>query len=474
MALTKFPPKSANEPGDENLAPSAPAPLTTDIEALNLHHAFVMNGGKAMVMNFCTDPSLGQTVTFSNQSDFKARYATRNTFVFYDDGSSRMVQLADQWWNSSKRREYAGLTFMPGKPQEIVSADIAGKPYYNLFRGWPVAPKAGDCSLFWQHLREIICAGDEKRYTYVRRWMAHAIQKPEEMPETAIVLRGGQGAGKGTLVNIYGRLFGSHFKPVTQMDHLLGKFNAHMHEGILIFGDEVTWGSNKQSEGVLKGMISEAHMMIEKKGLDTIRCSNFRRYFFSSNDSWPVSLGNRDRRFLVLDVADSHRADTTYFGALHAQMAVGGLQALMYDLLIEDLNGFDVRTKPETGAAEAELFIRSLTSVDSFWYEYLYEADETTWPKSVSRPEFYRQYCAQAPKGKSVESPSMFGKGLHKMCDGIVNSAPRKSKSTFEMDVGTPSVKTSERDQRWVFPELEKARTSFEKYSGMGQALWAS
>lgn len=104
-----------------------------------------------------------------------------------------------------------------------------------------MAPVAGDCSLFWAHLKDIICAGDEARYTYVRRWLAHAIQKPAEMSETALVLRGGQGAGKGTQVNIYGQLFGIHFQAISQMKQLLGKFNAHMQEAILVFGDEVTW-----------------------------------------------------------------------------------------------------------------------------------------------------------------------------------------------------------------------------------------
>ena len=187
---------------DDDLdATQAPDPLLTDIEALNRRHAFVMNGGKAMVMNFGRNQKQGETLTFSNQTDFKARYANRSTLVLSEYGT-RLAPLADQWWVHPKRRAYAGLVFLPGSPLEVELGD--DNPHYNLFRGWPVQPVPGDCSLFWAHLKDIICAGDEERYLYVRRWLAHGIQKPEEMPETSLVLRGGQGTGKGTYAYVGG------------------------------------------------------------------------------------------------------------------------------------------------------------------------------------------------------------------------------------------------------------------------------
>lgn len=181
---------------DDTDATLAPDQLLTDIEGLNRRHAFVIIGGKAMVMNFDHDPNQGETLSFSSQAHFRARYANRSTLVLCEDGT-RLAQLAEQWWGHPKRREYAGLVFMPG------NATAYGRLYYNLFRGWPVQPVPGDCSLFWAHLKDIVCAGDEERYCYFRRWLAQAIQKPADMPETALMLGAGQGAGKGTLVNLY-------------------------------------------------------------------------------------------------------------------------------------------------------------------------------------------------------------------------------------------------------------------------------
>ena len=45
-------------------------------------------------------------------------------------------------------------------------------------RGLRVKPVKGDCSLFWDHVKVIVCCGKEAHYIYVRKWLAHLIQKP--------------------------------------------------------------------------------------------------------------------------------------------------------------------------------------------------------------------------------------------------------------------------------------------------------
>lgn len=100
---------------DDTNATLVPDPLLTDIEALNRKHAFVMNGGKAMVMNFGRDLKRGEPLTFSCQADFRARYANRSTLVLCEDGT-RLAPLTEQWWSHPQRREYAGLVFAGPTP----------------------------------------------------------------------------------------------------------------------------------------------------------------------------------------------------------------------------------------------------------------------------------------------------------------------------------------------------------------------
>ena len=93
---------------------------------------------------------------------------------------------------------------------------------YNLWRGFAVEPKPGDCTLYLDHWRDVVCAGDREHYRWALAWMAQAVQRRAEKPGTAIVMRGGEGVGKGTAAQGFGRLFGQHFVHVTSTRMVTG------------------------------------------------------------------------------------------------------------------------------------------------------------------------------------------------------------------------------------------------------------
>ena len=88
----------------------------------------------------------------------------------------------------------------------------------NLWRGFGVKPKQGNWSLMQQHIREVICEGNEKHYQYLIGWMAYGVQNPDKPIGVAVAFLGAQGAGKGILARTYGRLYGKHFIHITQGD----------------------------------------------------------------------------------------------------------------------------------------------------------------------------------------------------------------------------------------------------------------
>ena len=92
-------------------------------------------------------------------------------------------------------------------------------------------------------LREGICNGIPEEYEYLINWMAFCVQFPQIKPETAIVLQGGQGVGKGKTVNVFGKLFGIHYMHVTNTHHIVGNFNCHLRSALLVFMDEAYWGT---------------------------------------------------------------------------------------------------------------------------------------------------------------------------------------------------------------------------------------
>ncbi|WP_230852431.1 primase-helicase family protein, partial [Vibrio crassostreae] len=126
-------------------------------------------------------------------------------------------------------------------------------------------------------------------YEYLMNWVAHMIQKPEEKPEVAIVLKAGQGTGKGTFVDPLGKIIGAHFVHLTEQSQVVGRFNSLLENRVLIFADEFFAGSKKHTDQ-LKGMITEKTAKIERKGVDSIIVPSFSRLIMASNHEYIVSI----------------------------------------------------------------------------------------------------------------------------------------------------------------------------------------
>ena len=411
------------------------------LKQLNDNHAVVMIGGKAVIVKE------GKKPIFMTYNDFCLRYAHLKI-----DGK----KATKIWIESDDTRRYDELVFDPSGRCPSTS--------YNLFKGLSVEPVAGKCDLYLRHVKEIICAGDQALYDYVMGWMAHAIQKPTELPGVALVLRGSQGTGKGTFAQHFGKIFGDHFQHLVHMDHLLGKFNAHLSSALVVFADEIVWGGNKREAGQLKGIISESRRMMEAKFKDPILVDNYARFIFATNDEWAVPTGPKERRYCVLNVDESKAENHIYFDAINTEMRNGGLEALMHTLMNFDLSQFNVRRYPVTeGLLEQKQL--SLPSVAQWWYDILIEGDNQISlekhipPTAVIGPS--------TPTTALFEIYQAFAKG-DRYGHGQVASC-RLFVTTLRNWV--PIVKdrvtdNGKRGRRQVIPDLETCRDHFEKAIG--------
>lgn len=357
------------------------------IREINANHAMILLGGRCVIMNEIVDPIFGRPdVSFSQVGDFRNYYANRRHWVASAEGT-KSVSVAKLWLESPERRQYKGVVFSPG--QEVAE-------HYNLYKGLAVEPKAGDWSLFADHIREVIASGNDEIFAYIIAWMAHLVQFPGgQRPGTAIVMRGKQGTGKGFFVSQLGALLGNHFLHITNPRQLVGHFNNHLKNALLCFVDEGIWAGDKQAEGVLKGMVTEKYFTIEPKGKDVFTVENHVRLIIASNHNWVVPAGADERRFFVIDVGDTHIQNRPHFAAIQAQMDSGGREAMLHDLLGIDLSKFDFGNFPRTEALfDQQLY--TMSSAQKFWFHLLTAGaitdDCTEWPDFVSTQGFYNKY----------------------------------------------------------------------------------
>ena len=166
-----------------------------ELAELNALYAVVTTGAKVRIMTLQEDPPI-----FYAPEDFKLLIAARPPVQV----GTKTVAAATWWLSHPHRRQYRGIIFEPGSPQEV-------NGYRNTWTGFSVEPKAGDCSLFTDFLRGIICADDKDHYEYLLDVMADTVQRPYKQGEVAVVLRGEEGVGKGCTVKNFGSIFGHHF-----------------------------------------------------------------------------------------------------------------------------------------------------------------------------------------------------------------------------------------------------------------------
>jgi hypothetical protein len=233
-----------------------------------------------------------------------------------------------------------------------------------------VKPEPGDWSLMQDHIRHVICAGIEPLAEYVFNYIARMFQQPDKPGEVAIVLRGGRGVGKGIFLNWLLRAWGQHGVHISNAKHLVGNFNAHLRDCVMLFADEAFFAGDRSHEGVLKALITEPTLPIEGKHQNLVEVINMLHVFMSSNSDWVVPAAIDERRFCVSDVADNRVGQPGYFAAITAQMENGGLAAMIWDMLHRDISGFDVRAVPQTAALKIQKTL-TLDSLERWWLSVL-------------------------------------------------------------------------------------------------------
>lgn len=417
--------------------------IPPEILEMNKRHAVVMVGGKCRILKEITCPVFNwPDIELSSPTDFKQFYC--NKYIKVDE---KTKPLGDTWFSDPARRQYEGLVFAPGH---------APSNYYNLWRGFAVDPIKGDCSLFLKHIEENIADGNKEVYDYIIGWMANAVQHPDELVGTVIVLRGSMGVGKGVFANGFGSLFGRHYLPLNQSSQLTGKFNAHMKDVVVLLADEAFWAGDKAAEGVLKGLITEPFLVIEGKGDNAFKMKNHLHMIFATNNDWAVPAGPEERRFFVLDVGDKHKQDHQYFEAITKELDNGGRQALLHYLMNYDVSDTNLRIFPQTKAL-LETKLMSLTPAQKFWFHKLESgclANQVGWNGGqIETSDLHDQYIQfVANLGiKHKASDNELGMQLKKMLPSDKFDKKKVTSSGY-------------RRYCYIFPALDECRAYFDEF----------
>ena len=438
---------------------------------LNDKHAVIEDiGGKCRVISEVEDAMLNRPrITRQSFEDFRNRYMHIQVEVGKDkDGKPIQMPLGKWWLSQPARRQYRTIVFAPRR--EAPDA-------YNLWRGFACDARPGDCSLYLKHIHDNICSGNEEHYEYLLNWMARAVQFPDRPGEVAVVLRGRMGTGKSMFVRTFGHLWGRHFLQVSNSKHLVGAFNAHLRDCVILFGDEAFYAGDKQHESILKTLVTEDTLIVEGKGVDAETAPNFLHIILASNSQWVVPAGGDERRFFVLDVGDGAKQNNAYFRAIRDQMENGGYEALLHLLMRRDLSNFEVRAFPRT-AALSEQKLLSLSPEEDWWHEKLSTGNLLNavrgggWPREVLKEALHEDYLEYAQKMRLYKPLSRvaLGKFLARMMPAPYPKSVQRWTSVTQIMGDGSEHQTSTRQYFYELPSLEVCRDFWDNnYEGTSE-----
>ena len=421
------------------------------VRKMNQKHAIARVGAKTVVMDFLPNGR----VEYGDVTGLHSYYENNKKA----NSKGTMEPVSKIWMGHTSRRTYEDIVFLPNK--EVPNA-------YNYWQGFSVdTDRTKSCRLFLKHLREVVCNDNPEYFDYLIKWLAHMIQKPEDKPGVAIVIKGKKGTGKDTPFEYVGRLIRNHYVTIANQEQLVGKFNRHLERVLLLHMQEGYWAGSKSAEGALKHLITSEDVLIEPKGMNAFPVKSVLRLFISSNEKWVVPASEDERRYFVLEISNKRRGDHAYFAALRHEMDHGGPSALLHYLLNLDLTGFQVRDVPDT-VALAEQKVEGLKNVERWWFNVLQEGEiegyqksdtisNNLWLKqgiSIEKGEFKDNYArwlrTRRYDGEEV-GETEFGKRMKVMVPEILASRPR--------------TKAGRARVIWL-PDLNACRDSFERFIG--------
>ncbi len=446
------------------------------VQQYNERFAVVSVEGKFRIADLDVTP--GEPPTFYQHDDFLALQATDYSDE-KNETTGKPIAKSRLWLANPRRRQYRTVDFAPG---------VEDSTSLNLWTGWAVQPKKGNCDAWLELLRMVICGGDDVVFRWLLHWFANILREPRDKSFTCPVIIGEEGAGKSLMLRYFGRILGYGYTVATNDDHIHGKFNRHLASTLLLHSEEALYAGDKRHAGIIRSLITDETRIFEQKGIDAKQVRNYLRLVLTSNDMHAAPARPGDRRYSVILMED-RKLSNKLKDAVVAELDGDGPAALHQHLL--DMK-YDPAIPRLNLKNEALIQMKSanFSPVEAWWYDALYEGcvlpaylawatipEQEPWPHTVAGPALYASLCirmnerrfrGQVPSDTLVAGmlERFVGRRLVRMrrrySDPLIDNVPQMARHLGDRMSSVTQL-----------PDLDTCRKAFERY--MGQTIeWPS
>jgi hypothetical protein len=386
------------------------------------------------------------------------------------------------WYKSKDRNEKTHIEFNPS------AQNIA--PYYNLWHGYRITREmCTDVEALTiedpllHHIYKRWAKYDINVYNYIMGWMATTIQNPGRKLNSCIVLRGKEGAAKGKPFAFLQEIMGDEyvFQPGSP-NAVLGEFNSSLEGTKLLFMDELVWGGDKQKAGILKKLVTETHLDINRKHMPSYSVKNLLNICMSSNDDWVVPAGLNARRYLICDVDNELAGTNLPPNAKRSLQDILNTNVLRFakTLYNWDISNFDDRNPPQTEGLRIQKML-TFGPIDKYWHtclvngyvsilrqgiirEYRFGSNDT-----IPKEEMYEEFIRQNNNNRYTSSVQ-FWINIHKICTNLHIVQKRIDQNRRTRCIRLPNLQDAREqfrnhvaDPNWHFPDILEEITTDEE-----------
>jgi hypothetical protein len=302
----------------------------------------------------------------------------------------------DTWMKSRLRGECDGKTFAPWSLKNPARINqYLGKKYLNNrtineFSGYNYTYEECKAAFITKHgerciknfkdlIERVLCGNNSHYFSYVHKWLAWILQKPDQKTKVAIIFKSQMGMGKGFIGKILDKWFGKHFYLLSGTSPAQ-KFNGFLHRKKIVFIDEVSCMIGDMA--ILNSLITEEKVAIETKGVDQRNETNLAEFIGATNETIRIKVGSDTRRWVIIEAPTmeidqlqkwkEHMSGlyTDFFS--HKVFGETGVKALMYLYLDMDIREFIPYLQAPKTEAIKKCMEYSLSSTIA-WWKYIIE-----------------------------------------------------------------------------------------------------
>ncbi|MGK9154728.1 DUF5906 domain-containing protein [Acinetobacter radioresistens] len=343
--------------------------------------------------------------------DVKRRRTVRNDTIKDNFRSGYEVWIKSE---SKKMIWFEDLVFNPTmnvRPGQI-----------NMFDGLPIAPMLNDIDQMiprknaYEMCQPIIkllyhtCNGENEVVQWILKWLAYPLQNQGSKMATSILMHGEiQGAGKSLFFGkVMREIYGKYCVTLGQ-NGLESIYTDWAEQKLYCLFEEIFNNKSKYGMmGLIKHMITGDTIRIEKKFMSGYEQSNHINCVFLSNDTQPLPLEEKDRRFLV--VKPCGKLTDTLKDEVMSCIDNNGIDAFYTYLLQVPLGDFTTHTEPPVTEAKRDIIQYGLPSWKLFYQKW--SGEELDYPfcccLSTDLYSAYMAWCRRSSEKPLPENKFSF------------------------------------------------------------------